>query len=106
MSLALNPGASPKPTPKAKEPKRLTGKPHRIPPKVVEAMYAMWGRTCLWCERPGGALDAHHILRRSQGGKDAPENLRPLHRICHRYVHEHPEEARQRGLLVGTGTKS
>ncbi len=56
--------------------------------------------TCQWCKVPGGALDAHHVLRRSQGGKDEVANLKSVHRICHRYIHEHPTEAKARGFLA------
>ncbi len=106
MSTALNPGASPKPTPKAKEPKRLIGKPHRIPDKTREDTLDDYGRTCQWCQVAGGRLDLHHMLRRSQGGKDDRSTLIPVHRTCHRYIHEHPVEARERGFLVGTGVKA
>lgn len=93
--------AVPKPYPRApKEPKRLEGKPHVIPIRVKLAVLAMWGTICLWCEQPGGAVDFHHVLRRSQGGKDEAANLRPLHRRCHSYIHEHPLEAKRRGFLA------
>jgi hypothetical protein len=36
------------------------------------------------------------------GGKDEPEFLVSVHRWCHRYIHEHPDEARLRGFLVRT----
>lgn len=93
--------AAPKPTPRApKEPKRLEGKPHRIPVSVKLATLAMWGSACRWCEQPGGAVDFHHVQRRSQGGRDEPENLRPLHRKCHEQVHANPLEAKVRGFLA------
>lgn len=106
MSTALIPGAPPKSTPKAKEPKRLTGKPHRIPGEIRLATFMHYGYVCQWCETPGGALDLHHKLRRSQGGRDTVANLVPVHRTCHRRIHEAPAEARQRGFLIGTGTKT
>lgn len=97
--------AVPKPPPPVKEPKRLRGKPHRIPDSIRRATLFMWGSECLWCREPGGAVDLHHVLRRSQGGSDAPANLRPVHRKCHRYIHEHPAEARKRGFLARTGVE-
>lgn len=91
---------APKPSPRIKEPKPLKGKPHRIPMHVKLATLAMWGSSCRWCEQPGGAVDLHHVLPRSQGGRDEARNLRPLHRRCHSYVHEHPTEAKARGYLA------
>lgn len=92
--------AVPKPTPQIRGRKRLTSRPHRIADRIRAATFAMWGETCLWCEQPGGALDLHHVQRRSQGGKDEPLNLRPLHRKCHSFVHDHPTEAKRRGFLA------
>jgi 5-methylcytosine-specific restriction endonuclease McrA len=46
-----------------------------------------------------GKLDPHHILRRSQGGQDTPENLVTLCRAHHDWVHAYPESSRQLGLL-------
>lgn len=90
----------PKPTPRIKTRERMKSKPHRIPDRVRRETLGLWGATCLWCRQPGGALDLHHVHRRSQGGKDIPSNLFPLHRKCHRYVHEHPAEAKRRGFLA------
>jgi len=90
----------PKPTPLAKEPKRLKSRPRPIPRDVREETFSKLGRICHWCRQPGGALDLHHVLRRSQGGKDDWPNLRPVHRLCHRYIHEHPTEAKKRGFLA------
>lgn len=42
---------------------------------------------------------AHHILRRSQGGADTPENLAWLCAPCHEWTHQHPEWAKGVGLL-------
>jgi hypothetical protein len=92
--------AVPKPTPALKEPKTLTQKVHRIPAKVRDETFEKLGQTCHWCREPGGAVDLHHVLRRSQGGKDYWSNLRPVHRKCHSYIHEHPTEAKRRGFLA------
>jgi 5-methylcytosine-specific restriction protein A len=90
----------PKPTPALKEPRTLKQRVHRIPRHVRAMVLARDNMTCRWCKRPGGALDPHHILRRSQGGTDDQANLVSLHRLCHSYVHEHPAEAKARGFLA------
>jgi 5-methylcytosine-specific restriction endonuclease McrA len=92
--------AVPKPTPARKERKTPQPKVRAIPPKVKDEVFDRDGWTCQWCEVPGGALDAHHVTRRSQGGKDEVGNLISVHRNCHRYIHEHPSEAKQRGFLA------
>jgi 5-methylcytosine-specific restriction endonuclease McrA len=91
----------PKPTPRApREPRPLRSRPHRIPDKVRAQSFALWGSVCRWCGEQGGYLDLHHVKRRSQGGADIPSNLRPVHRKCHGYIHEHPAEAKRRGFLA------
>ena len=40
-----------------------------------------------WCGRTG-KIDMHHIIRRSQGGSDDPENLVPLCHACHMGHHD------------------
>lgn len=92
--------AVPKPPMTVKQRQRLTSKPHRIPPHVRNMVLARDRVTCRWCEVPGGALDVHHILRRSQGGKDVEQNLVSVHRLCHSYIHESPLEAKARGFLA------
>lgn len=42
---------------------------------------------------------AHHVVRRSQGGTNDPSNGVWLCASAHRWVHEHPAEARMMGLL-------
>ena len=100
MSLALNPGASPKPSPRVKERKPLKASVHRIPDSIREQVLKRDGYTCCWCRAEGGRLDVHHVIRRSQGGRDEAANLRSLHRTCHSYVHEHPLEAKRAGFLA------
>lgn len=56
--------------------------------------------------RCAGAIHLHHVLRRSQGGPDTPENLVALCAVCHGWVHEHPALARERGLLARSGNIS
>ena len=41
-------------------------------------------RDCALCERPlGKRIEWHHVLPRSEGGKDTV----PIHPICHRTIH-------------------
>lgn len=94
--------AIPKPTPTAKTRKPLKSVPHPIPTRVREETFARDDYLCQWCRVPGGALDPHHRYRRSQGGRDAAHILVSVHRLCHDYIHAHPEEARQRRFLVRT----
>lgn len=91
--------AVPKPAPVLREPKRLQSKPHVIPWRIRQEVIVR-DESCRWCEVLGGALDCHHVIRRSQGGKDHPDNLVAVHRVCHRYIHEHPAEAKTRGFLA------
>jgi HNH endonuclease len=55
------------------------------------------------CPACGRSLDndvaRHHRQRRRDGG-DTLSNLVMLHTACHRWVHAHPEEARELGLIV------
>lgn len=46
-----------------------------------------------------GRLDPHHVLRRSQGGKDEASNLVTLCRSHHDWVHAHPADSKRLGLL-------
>lgn len=88
-----------KPTPRPKVRKPLRSVPHPIPASIKGAVFERDGYLCGWCEVPGGALDAHHVKRRSQGGKDQAANLVSVHRICHRFIHENISAARARGFL-------
>ena len=94
--------AVPKPTPTVKEPKRLSSKPRPVDSKAAAATFARDDFTCQWCKRPGGRLDPHHRLRRSQGGKDDSFYLVSVHRVCHSFIHDHPAEAKRRGFLVSS----
>ncbi|GAB3429903.1 HNH endonuclease [Actinophytocola sediminis] len=65
-----------------------------------QAVYARSGRLC---EGPCGArraLDWHHRQRDGQGGAWSPQNGMHLCRPCHRWITEHPAEARARGWHV------
>lgn len=47
----------------------------------------------------GWADDGDELLRRSAGGSITdPANVRPVGRRCHRWITEHPKEAREWGL--------
>lgn len=92
--------AFPKSTPRPKARKPLRSTPHPIPARVRETVFARDEWTCQWCKVPGGALDAHHRFRRSQGALDVAHVMVSAHRLCHDYIHEHPDEARARGFLV------
>lgn len=89
-----------KPTPRPKVRKPLKAKPRGVNPNLREQVFARDSLTCQWCKVPGGRLDPHHILPRGRGGKDTLANLVSLHRACHRYVHEHPREAKPKGVLA------
>ena len=89
-----------KPTPKRRDRKPLKSRPHVIPASVKQQVFDRDNWTCRWCEVPGGALDAHHIQRRSQGGKDVVENLIAVHRVCHQQIHERVAEAKAEGFLA------
>lgn len=58
-----------------------------------------------WCEVAvpgcmGRGDQAHHRLRRSQGGKGTLANGLWVCRACHAYVHDHPAESYERGWLI------
>ena len=92
--------AVPKPPMTIKQREKLQSKPRLVDRSAAAATFTRDGFTCTWCGVPGGRLDPHHVIRRSQGGKDEVGNLRSVHRVCHRYIHEHPTEAKKRGFLA------
>lgn len=58
-----------------------------------------------WCEVavPGCAgrgTQAHHRLRRAQGGKGTLKNGLWVCRACHSFIHDHPAESFERGWLI------
>lgn len=89
-----------KSTPRIKERRPLRSKPHVIPSRVKQALFEQYGYLCQWCLVDGGALDAHHVLPRSQGGKDQAGDLVPVHRLCHEQIHANPSLAKARGFLA------
>jgi hypothetical protein len=50
-----------------------------------------------------GGVEVHHKLRRSQGGTHELDNLATLCAAHHRWVHEHPAQAYELGLLIRSG---
>ncbi len=46
------------------------------------------------------ANHAHHMKRRSQGGKNEPSNLLAVCHVCHDKIHRNPSEAFEKGHLV------
>ncbi len=58
--------------------------------------------TCQLCEKRNVALDVHHVIWRSQGGGDSPENLITLCVKCHKKVHKKPKvDAKVKELFSG-----
>lgn len=56
---------------------------------------------CEECRRTGAVREAHevdHILPLSQGGSDAPSNLRSINRDCHRAKTQRESIAASRGI--------
>jgi 5-methylcytosine-specific restriction endonuclease McrA len=51
----------------------------------------------------GWALHAHHILRRSQGGRHTEENMLACCRPCHEYIHANPARSYEQGWLRRSG---
>lgn len=47
----------------------------------------------------GEGVHIHHVLRRSQGGRDIPEHTRLTCVPCHDYLHTHVAEAFDKGWL-------
>lgn len=63
-----------------------------------------------WCEAKskvctGRAAHRHHILRRSQGGKDEPANLLAVCSACHVFIHDHPLQAYEKGWMRRSGAQ-
>lgn len=44
-------------------------------------------------------LHLHHVLMRSQGGRDVPEDCVMVCHAHHAHIHAHPEESYRLGLL-------
>ncbi len=48
----------------------------------------------------GYGVVPHHVVRRSQGGDNSPENLLLVCWFCHALIHDNPTDAREKGLLA------
>ena len=44
--------------------------------------------TCQICKKKEGILQTHHIIQRTDGGSDRPENLVTVHKDCHEKYHK------------------
>ncbi len=53
----------------------------------------------------GRGSEAHHVLRRSQGGSDDPSNLLWACLHCHDWLHKHPAKAYEKGWMMKSGKK-
>ena len=56
-------------------------------------LYIKYGwHICEYCGQPGrrnasfNRLDGHHIIHKSLGGKDTPDNCFVCHRLCHDFI--------------------
>lgn len=47
----------------------------------------------------GHGQHRHHVILRSRGGSDLPENLLDVCSNCHWWIHHHVAEATKRGLM-------
>ena len=65
-----------------------------------------------WCEAAGLGVcqpdqhrgdHAHHVVLRSRGGEDSPENMRFLCAAAHLWVHNFPRLATELGLMASRG---
>lgn len=62
-------------------------------------------RRCGWkcekCNRPLSEMERHHRARRAVGG-DRLAVILLLHKACHQWITEHPEESRAKGWIVSS----
>jgi hypothetical protein len=81
--------------------KRLRPKPrHPIPLGDTLVLMARWGVNpkCVRCGED--ATDWHHVKPKARGGSDDCDNLVPLCRTEHQWVHANSEAAHAVGLLL------
>lgn len=71
---------------------------NRIWNKITDEVCEELGYICQYCGKKGQRtvperfdyLDGHHIIKRSQGGRNVKGNCCIAHRIpCHRYIDDH-----------------
>lgn len=88
------------PIPKASERRARAKKqvPRWVRNRVKARSEGLCEVRALGCQRWG--VHMHHRKLRSQGGTDTVGNLMHVCGWCHRWVHEHPREARSRGWIV------
>lgn len=67
--------------------KLTLNKKRPIPPKIVAAVFERDNYTCQYCGQmqppEQHSLHSHHIIHKSQGGKDVEENLNACCWKCH-----------------------
>ena len=91
----------PKPSMRVKEPKPLRSRPKLLPDKVRHDVLSAAGWRCERCSA-SGRLEVHHVLNRSQGGRnDGSPPLAALCPPCHRFLTDHPAQARADGWSIG-----
>ena len=88
--------------PLRRTPLRPKSRPNPIP---VESRLEVRRRSGGWCEvtHPGctgRAEHVHHVLPRSGGGHNHPDNLLDVCGAGHRYIHDHPRWAYDYGYLA------
>lgn len=54
---------------------------------------------CIHCQRQ--ATEMHHVIFKSQGGTDHPDNLAPLCRDCHNAIH-HGRDSQHKAEVLKT----
>jgi 5-methylcytosine-specific restriction endonuclease McrA len=64
---------------------------NKIPEEVRKAVYKRDDYKCRNCHTTK-YLELHHIIFRSQGGKDIEENLVTLCNRCHRWAHKYRDQ--------------
>ena len=57
-----------------------------IPKTTRKAVYKRDGYRCALCDSPK-YIQIHHVIPRSEGGSDFPENLITLCSVCHGQAH-------------------
>jgi 5-methylcytosine-specific restriction endonuclease McrA len=59
----------------------------QVLPIPRDTLQANDGTSCGYCKVEGQPLDRHHIIPRSEGGSDNPDNIVYLCSNCHRQAH-------------------
>lgn len=78
---------------------KLKSKRRGIPATVRQAVLLRAGGRCEVCGLPVDYPEMHHTLPRSRGGRDHPDDLLATHSRCHRWCHDNPQKATERGWL-------